>query len=417
MTFINTSIKFLIKWMILFIPLNLFGQYTGTGSVTQGLATTVSSSIYSCPNGRVPGIGSIKASDNTIWTVPAEVNFTNASFPFASNLNNPCTGANYGNASEALAKLNGSDIINIDSNGDLITAFIFADNYFEMYINGTSIGKDNVPYTQFNSNIIRFRVKQPFTVAMLLVDWEENLGLGSENNNGFQYHAGDGGMVAVFKDSTNNIIATTGSDWKAQTFYTSPIIDLSCPTENGTLRLSNNCSTQDSNIGANYYGLHWAKPANWMNSSFDDTSWPNATTYTNASIGVDNKPAYTNFIDIFDNPANDANFIWSTNVILDNEVIVRAKIGKSTSTTELKQLNQGIDIYPNPANNEIRLSIDNTINVKDIREISIYNSFGEKVFESDKYIDMINTGNFPNGIYYLKIDTSNILVTLKLVIQ
>lgn len=417
MTFINTTFKSLIIWMIIFIPLNLFGQYTGTGSVTQGLATTITNSIYSCPNGRVPGIGSIKASDNTVWIVPAEVNFTNPNFPFASNLNNICTGANYINATEALSALNGSDILNIDANGDLITAFIFADNYFEMYINGTQVGKDNVPYTQFNSNIVRFRVKQPFTVAMLLVDWEEHLGLGSENNNGFQYHAGDGGMVAVFKDSANNFIGTTGSDWKAQTFYTSPIIDLSCPTENGNLRLSNNCSTQDSNNGTNYYGLHWPKPANWMNTAFDDTSWPSATTYSNATIGVDNKPAYTNFIDIFDNPANDAKFIWSTNIILDNEVIVRAKIGKLTSTTEGKELNQKIDIYPNPAKNVISLLTENTINVKDIRKISIYNSFGEKVFESDKYIEKINTDNLSKGIYYLKIDASNYLVTLKLVIQ
>ncbi len=51
-------------------------------------------------------------------------------------------------------------------------------------------------------------------------------------------------------------------------------------------------------------------------------TWPNATEFTNAVIGVDNKPAYTNFTDIFDNSANDAKFIWSTNVILDNEVIV-----------------------------------------------------------------------------------------------
>ena len=56
---------------------------------------------------------------------------------------------------------------------------------------------------------------------------------------------------------------------------------------------------------------------------FDDSEWPNATEFTNDVIGVDNKPAYTNFIDIFDNSANDAKFIWSTNVILDNEVIVR----------------------------------------------------------------------------------------------
>ena len=75
--------------------------------------------------------------------------------------------------------------------------------------------------------------------------------------------------------------------------------------------------------GAGYAALHWKVPADWMSKTFDDSSWPNATTYSNATIGVDGKSAFTNFTDIFDDASNDAQFIWSTNVILDNEVIVR----------------------------------------------------------------------------------------------
>lgn len=142
-------------------------------------------------------------------------------------------------------------------------------------------------------------------------------------NNGSSYHPGDGGMVAVFHDASQNVIATTGSEWKAQTFYTSPIQDLSCPTEDGTTRSTANCATADASDGSGFYGLHWEVPETWMNTDFDDSDWPSATTYTNATIGVDNKPSYTNYTDIFDDATNDAEFIWSTNVILDNEVIVR----------------------------------------------------------------------------------------------
>lgn len=49
-------------------------------------------------------------------------------------------------------------------------------------------------------------------------------------------------------------------------------------------------------------------------------------TPSTSTIGVDNKTAYTNFTDIFDNAANDAQFIWSSNVILDNEVMVRKTV-------------------------------------------------------------------------------------------
>jgi len=65
---------------------------------------------------------------------------------------------------------------------------------------------------------------------------------------------------------------------------------------------------------------------NWMNENFNDSSWPDATTYTNATIGVNNKPSYTNFTDVFDDDPEDAEFIWSTYVILDNKVIVRYTI-------------------------------------------------------------------------------------------
>ncbi|MBT2162847.1 hypothetical protein HW347_16385 [Zobellia sp. KMM 6746] len=297
--------------------------YKGTASVTQGPATVLTENIFECDRGREAPIGISTATDGSEWTVPAEVNFTDDSFPFASDLFNPCTKVEYASADEALAALDGTDIIEVDSDGEVVTAYVFADNYFEMYINGVAVGKDNVPFTQFNSNIVRFKVKIPFTIAMKLVDWEENSGLGSEANRGQAFHPGDGGMVAVFKDAKGEIIATTDANWKAQTYYTAPLRDLSCASEEGTLRLSETCSTEDSNDGTSYYALHWKKPTNWQSADFDDSEWPKATEFTNNTIGVDNKPAYTNFIDVFDNSAADAQFIWSTNVVLDNEVLVR----------------------------------------------------------------------------------------------
>jgi len=402
---------------LFFVPFFTNAQYTGTGSVTQGLASTTIANIYTCPGGRIPDIGTITATNATVWTVPAYVNFTNSSFPFASDLYNSCIGATYANDGVALAALNGSDIVTIDSAGELITAFIFADNYFEMYINGVPVGKDNVPYTQFNSNIIRFRVNKPFTIAMLLVDWEEHLGVGCENNNGFQYHMGDGGMVAVFKDSTNTIIETTGSDWKAQTFYTSPIIDLTCPSENGFMRLSNTCSTQASNNGNGYYGLHWSKPSNWMDAAFNDSIFPQATTYTNATVGISNKPAYTNFTNIFDDPTHDAQFIWSTNLILDNEVIVRHTVSSVTGILENEKINNSILIYPNPASKEFKIAIDNSINKSQIKSISIFNALGEKVYETNNFSDNISLETICSGVYAVKIIVTGKEVVKKLVVQ
>ncbi|EPR65669.1 hypothetical protein [Cyclobacterium qasimii] len=297
--------------------------YTGTASLSQGMATVTTENLFECSNGREAPVGISTALDGNIWTVPAMVNFTDNSFPFASDLYNPCSGIMFNSENEAVAAMADDEIIEVDANGEVITAFVFADNYFEMYINGIPVGKDKVPFTQFNSSILRFRVSAPYTIAMKLVDWEENSGLGSESNQGSSYYPGDGGMVAVFKNESNEIVARTGSDWKAQTFYTSPIKDLSCPTENGSLRLTNNCNIEGSNDGSSYYALHWDLPTDWYAAAFDDSSWPSATTYTNSEIGVNNKASYTNFTSVFDAPTEDAEFIWSTNVVLDNEVIVR----------------------------------------------------------------------------------------------
>lgn len=295
--------------------------YNGTASVTQGAAIATTDNLY--PAGqRIARLGTITSIDNAVWAVPADVNYMDSSFPFAPDLYNP-EGVQYSTASAALEAFDENDIIEIDADGAVITTYIFTDNYFELYINGMPVGKDAIPFTRFNSHIIKFRVAKPYTIAMLLVDWEENLGLGSEANGGSNYHPGDGGLVAVFNDELGNIVATTTSEWKAQTFYTAPIQDLSCPTEDGTVRKTDNCNADDASDGSNFYALHWETPANWINEDFDDSTWPSATTFTNATIGVDNKSSYTNFTDIFDDPTQDAKFIWSTNVILDNEVIVR----------------------------------------------------------------------------------------------
>ncbi|MCP4552264.1 MAG: hypothetical protein GY834_09550 [Bacteroidetes bacterium] len=298
-------------------------EYSGTASVTRGLAVTTTSNLYALGQ-RVAGLGTITASDGTVWTVPASVNYSDNSFPLAPDLHNP-DGTQHATAAEALSAFISSDIIEVDASGEVITAYIFADNYFELYVNGVAVAKDAIPFTQFNSHIVKFKVSTPYTIAMKVVDWEENLGIGSESQ-ATNYHPGDGGMVAVFKDASGNTIATTGSEWKAQTFYTSPIQDLTCPTEIGTTRSTSNCSTEDATDGSNFYALHWEIPSDWTLASFDDSDWPSATTYTSSELGMDNKPSYTNYLDIFDDNTDDAEFIWSTNVILDNEIIVRYTI-------------------------------------------------------------------------------------------
>jgi len=379
------------------VPAVVFAQYSGTGSVTQGFGSTSNPNIYTCPNGRTPAIGSISGSGGQTWALPAEVNFLNPVFPEAPDLHNPCNGATYASLDAALAVLNGSEIVTIDPDGELITAFVFADNYFEMYVKGVPVGRDKAPYTQFNSSLLRFRVKRPFSIAMLLVDWEEHLGIGTEANGPSPYHAGDGGMVAVFRDESGAVIDRTSNEWKSQTYYIAPVIDLSCPTESGNQRLSGNCNTEDSTDGSGWYGLHWARPANWFAAGFDASAWPAALEYSNAEVGVNNKPAYINFTSIFDQPGNDASFIWSSNLILDNEVLVHHTVPALAS-------------LPGPEESKLRLRHDagslflTTANGKQadgLEQLILHDITGKIIRNGNPSESRISISGLPSGFYLL----------------
>jgi Protein of unknown function (DUF1566)/Abnormal spindle-like microcephaly-assoc'd, ASPM-SPD-2-Hydin/YHYH protein len=284
-----------------------------TSSISQGRATTTTTNLL--PAGqRVAGVGSITATDGTVWTVPAATQFTTATK--AADLYNDVTNVKPANIAAAATAIASVPTVVVDADGEVITGYIFADNYFELYVNGTLIAVDPVPYTPFNSCVVKFKAKRPITYAIKLVDWEENLGLGTELNGGNAYYPGDGGLMASFSDGT-----VTNGNWKAQTFNIAPLDNPALVTDlsNGTHDSSAVSTTHTLTETA--YALHYAVPSNWFSKTFTDSVWPAATTYTEAVVGVGNKPAYTNFPAQFG--TSGAQFIWSSNLVLDNEVIVR----------------------------------------------------------------------------------------------
>lgn len=292
-------------------------DYQGTGAISQGPAKTTTKSLYNCERGRarIAGVGEVEDVNGKTWVVPGINHFNSA--PVSTDLHNECAG--YRPNSLSQINLDKVAVVEIDPDGDVITGYIFADNYFELYVNGIMVGIDAVPFTQFNSSVVKFKVKKPYSIAVKVIDWEENLGLGTESNRGSNYHPGDGGFIASFSDGT-----ITNSEWQAQTYYTAPVYDLSCLTESAQMRSSSRCTTKAADDGSNAYAVHWKTPTHWQAESFDATRWPQATTYTESVIGVDNKDAYMNFREKF--AGSGAQFIWSTNVVLDNEVLLRYQV-------------------------------------------------------------------------------------------
>src|SRR6266404_9793711 len=102
--------------------------------VTQGLAKTVTEDLIPCANPK-PGmnlrknpVGEITAQDGTKLTVPAANNFATA--PKLPDLYNECAGVTPKDMSEV--DLNKVPIVELDKDGEVITGFMVADNYFEL---------------------------------------------------------------------------------------------------------------------------------------------------------------------------------------------------------------------------------------------------------------------------------------------
>ena len=154
------------------------------------------------------------------------------------------------------------------------------------------------------------------------MDWDENLGLGTELNNKDPWHPGDGGVIAKFSDGT-----VTDSSWKAQSFYIAPLNSPDEVVERGHLHdttrlgrvhpVAKKPPCQDK-----CYAVHYPIPANWQLPRFNDKHWPRAYEYTDTDIGVTNLTAYTRFPELFEG----ARWIWTVNLVFDNHVILRKTV-------------------------------------------------------------------------------------------
>jgi hypothetical protein len=380
------------------------GTYTGTGSVTKGPATQTTVNLFpGCTGSRISAVGTITSTDGKVWIVPDNTAYTTGTK--LTDLYNECSGVK----TAALSALNLANvpIKVIDNAGEVITGYLLGDNYFELYINGVLVGVDPIPFTPFNSSVVRFKVSRPYTIAVKLVDWEENLGLGTELNGGNAYHSGDGGFIAQFSDGT-----VTDSSWRAQTFYIAPIENLSTVIEKADGTRSSTTAKTSTTCEKNCYGIHYSIPSNWNSKEYNDKVWPNASLYSAATVGV-NWPAYTNVSTAW----NKAQFIWSSNLILDNVVLVRKTVGATTPIKEIES--PGTLFVQNPFSDNISFQCD--ISLSNVR-IDLIDLNGKLLgnwkipYLSAKDLWQVQAPvNLPNGTYLLTIKSTEKSFSRKLI--
>ena len=380
------------------------GTYTGTGSVTKGSATQTTVNLFpGCAGSRISAVGTITSTDGKVWPVPNNTAYSTGTK--LTDLYNECSGVKP--ASLSAVNLANVPIKVIDNAGEVITGYLLGDNYFELYINGVLVGVDPIPFTPFNSSVVRFKVSRPYTIAVKLVDWEENLGLGTELNGGNAYHSGDGGFIAQFSDGT-----VTDTSWRAQTFYIAPIENLSTVIEKADGTRSSATAKTTTTCEKNCYGIHYSIPSNWNSKEYNDKVWPNASLYSAATVGV-NWPAYTNVSTAW----NKAQFIWSSNLILDNVVLVRKTVGAITPIKEIESA--GNVFVQNPFSDNISFQCD--ISLSNVR-IDLIDLNGKLLgnwkipYLSAKDLWQVQAPvNLPNGTYLLTIKSTEKSFSRKLI--
>ena len=184
------------------------------------------------------------------------------------------------------------------------TAEVWADNCFSLYINGKLVGQDSVAITtekSFNSDRITFTASYPFTIAMVTKDFKQN-DTGLEYIGTDRQQMGDGGFVAQFTDtSTGKVVAYTNSSWRGLVVHQAPL-NVSCEKSKTP---DTECTSRIS-----------AEPAGWSESSFNDASWPTASTYSKEQVGV--KDGYNNI-----SWSSNAQIIWTSDLEIDNTILWR----------------------------------------------------------------------------------------------
>ena len=184
------------------------------------------------------------------------------------------------------------------------TAEVWADNWFSLYINGKLVGQDSVAITtekSFNSDRITFTASYPFTIAMVTKDFKQN-DTGLEYIGTDRQQMGDGGFVAQFTDtSTGKVVAYTNSSWRGLVVHQAPL-NVSCEKSKTP---DTECTSRIS-----------VEPADWSESSFNDASWPTASTYSKEQVGV--KDGYNNI-----SWSSNAQIIWTSDLEIDNTILWR----------------------------------------------------------------------------------------------
>lgn len=189
------------------------------------------------------------------------------------------------------------------------SADVWADNWFEMRINGTQVAEDSVPITterSFNAESFEFEAERPFLIGLIAKDFKQN-------DSGLEYigtrrqQMGDGGVIVQIKDSAGKTVSVSNADWQCLVIHAAPL-DKSCEGEANPIAGEGSCTFESME-----------EPVGWDQAGFDATDWPQASEYSEREVSPKDGYDRINWVD-------EANLIWGPDLEQSNTVLCRLTV-------------------------------------------------------------------------------------------
>ncbi|WP_417258151.1 PEBP family protein [Celeribacter sp.] len=192
---------------------------------------------------------------------------------------------------------------------ETFTADVWADNWFEMRIDGVQVAEDSVPITterSFNAESFSFDAERPFVVGLVAKDFKAN-DTGLEYIGTPRQQMGDGGVILQILDAAGAPVAVSNDDWQCLVIHTAPL-DKSCETATDPMAGEGACQFELSD-----------EPAGWDTAEFDASDWPHANVYSEREVSP--KDGYDKI-----NWVEGAELIWGPDLEQSNTILCRLTV-------------------------------------------------------------------------------------------
>lgn len=192
---------------------------------------------------------------------------------------------------------------------ETFSADVWADNWFELRVNGTQVAEDSVPITterSFNAESFAFTAERPFVLGLVAKDFKEN-DTGLEYIGTRRQQMGDGGVIVQIRDAAGATVVVSNADWQCHAIHTAPL-DKSCEGESAPVAGTAPCGFEASQ-----------EPAGWDTAEFDVSSWARASVYSEADVN----PKF-GYDEIFWDAS--AELIWGPDLEQSNTVLCRLSV-------------------------------------------------------------------------------------------